>query len=618
MPQLGALFSLLGTTSLGTLSIGGIAIGAGTIGGALLQLGGSLVLSAIAQRLAQRRLRQQDIKRELAATQSRPPLRFVYGRYRAMGTPAPIRVKGDVLYMCLILNSRPSAGNLTIYLDNRKAKVVSGSLTNFSGAGAILEPDDDDLSFGDGDDRPRAWLGLGGQTTAPDVIVAETDGDILATDAWRGLTVLWLRIPAGPNDKRFDTWPRTPPVVEVEGDYSLVWDPRDNAQDPDDPATWQFSNNQALCLLDAILHNPIRRRPRFLVDIDALVTAANLADQSVPRFYAGGTVPRYTANGVLVWSGAELMDQIAPLAEAGAGDLVQVGGVLSYAPPVARAADYTITDILEDGGFAFTRLRPGSELPTAIRVSYVNPDRGWQDSDLPALAVGAGSTQTVDDGMLEIPLSFVTEPTQAMRVQKILRNRIAAQRQLAVTLPPDAIDLAPGAVASWGIAELPKCTGLWRVQSIQPSAWLSGEGVAMRCPVQLVEEPANVDAWDPETDEFELATEIYTPPAPVRVAPDDLQLTTGPGVALGSTPRIRLSFEPVSGNVVGYEWQWREVGGSYEEGGSIAATIRDGSDRVSAHLGPVVVGVEYQIRVRTVYLGALSGYTDATIFAAGP
>lgn len=581
-------------------------------------LAGSLVLSAVGQRLFSRRPRQNDIKRELSQPQSRPPKRFVYGRAKVPGTPAPIRVKGSVLYMCLILNSRPSEGNATIYFDEREAKIVSGNILNFAGGGAILEPVDEDASFGTGSDRPKAWLGLGGQTTAPAEIVADLDGDILSTDAWRGLTVLWLKIPAGPNDTRFDRWPRTPPVVEVEADWSKVWNPRDVAQDPDDPATWTYSNNQALCLLDAILQNPIKRRPRFLVDIEAFKDAADLADESVARFYAGGNVPRYTANGILIWSAAELLDQITPLAEAGGGDLVQIGGQLSYAPPLNLSPSYTITDILEEGGFEFTRLVPGKDLPTAVRASYIAPDRGWQESDLPALAVGAGSTQDVDDGVLDLPLSFVTEATQGMRLQKIARNRIAAQRRLSVMLPPDAIDLTPGAVVAWGISELPKCNGNWRVESISPSAWLQGEGVALRCPVQLVEQPANVDAWNPAVDEFELSTEEYTPPAPVRVPPADLQATTGPGVASGTTARIRFSFEPVAGNVIGYEWQWREVGGSFAEGGSISDSVRDANDRGFGFLVPVEPGVEYEIQVRTIYLGAISDFTSVTITAQGP
>ena len=581
-------------------------------------LAGSLVLSAAGQRLFGRRPGAQEIKRELAQPQSRPPKRFVYGRYRAMGSPARPVETNNVLYMAYVLNSRPSAGNMTVFFDDRKSKVVAGDMFDFSGPGATLEPDDEAQSFGVGADRPRVWIGLGNQTTIPAEILAGADGEFLGSDVGRGLTIIWVRIPRGENSTWFDRWPSWPPLVEAEGNYSLVWDPRDEAQDPDSPETWAWSDNQALCLLDSILRNPIIRRPRFLVDIEAFSDAADLADEPVARFYAGGNVPRYTANGVLIWSGAELMDQLAPLAEAGAGDLVQISGQISYAPPVSRAPDYTIAHILEEGGFEFARLIPGKDLPQAVRASYISADRNYSDAELPALAVGAGSTSIDDDGILDLPLPFVTEATQAMRVQKIARNRLAAQKRISCMLPPDAIDLTPGAVVAWGISELPKCNGNWRVGSISPSAWLQGDGVALRCPVQLVEQPANVDAWNPAADEFELATEEYTPPAPVRVPPADLQATTGPGVASGTTARIRFSFLPVAGNVVGYEWQWREVGGSFAEGGSISDSVRDASDRGFGFLVPVEPGVEYQIQVRTIYLGAISDFTSVTITAQGP
>ena len=609
-------------------AISGFTIGGVAVGSIALQLAGSVLLSVAAQRLTRRRTRQQDIKRELAEPQSRPPKRFVYGRTRAMGTPAPFRVRRRVLYTCLILNSRPSAGgDLSFVVDGRPTTIQSGDIYDFSGPGARLNIPGF-REFSTGSNNPRVWLGLGDQVGPPDEIVDQMPDDFLPTDGWRGLTVLWCRFDAGSNEHRLDRWPNPLPVVEVEADWSKVWDPRDPAQDPDDPATWQWSNNQALCTLDAVLNNPIRRRPRFMVDIDSFKHAADLADEAVSLYWASVaddrwphdplTVPRYTANGTLVWSGGELRDQVMPLAEAGGGDLAQVGGLLTYIPPVSRSPDYTITDILEDGGFEFTRLVPGSDLPAAVKVSYVNPDRGWSEADLPAQAVGAGSAQTMDDGILDIPLIFVTEPTQAMRVQEIQRKRIAAQRRLSCTLPPDAIVLGPGSVADWGIPELSRCNVLWRVESINPAAWLQGEGVALKCPVTLAEEPADVDAWNPEIDEIEIATEDYTPPAPERVPPDDLQATTGPGEAAGDVPRIRFSFEPVIGNVVGYEWQWRETGDDYAEGGQINDSVRDGSDRVFGFLVPVVPGTEYQIRARTLYFGAISDWTDVSITAQGP
>ena len=626
---------VVGAIGTAWAAVTGFIGGLGAFGLGVLQLGASAALSLIGQRLAKRR--QADIKRELSIPTSRPPKRWIYGRTKAPGTPI-IRVQGRTLFMGLILNSRPSAGgNVVISFDARPAQIVAGDLYDFDGPGATMEPVDGSASFGGGANRPRAWLGLGDQTTAPAEIVTDSDGQIIATDALQGMTVLWLRIPAGPRNSFTDRWPNSPPVVEVEMDWSRVWDPRDPAQGPDDPDTWGYSNNQTLCLLDAILNNPIRKRPRRLVDMEALTAAADLADEDVPLYYASVeagawpsiplTVKRYTVNGILVWSGGELMDQLRPLADAGGGDLVQVGGVLSYVAPVSRAPDYVISDILADGGFEFTRLRPGSELPTAVVASYIAPERGWEESDLPALPVDAGSSHVMEEGVFELDLPFVTEPTQAMRIQKIARNRLAAQKRLSCTLPPGAITLAPGAIAEWGIPELPACAGNWRVEAINPSLWLSdgGEGVAMRCPVTLAEEPAAIDAWDPETDEFELIFEEFTAPVTVRTPPSDLQLTTGPGVALAGIPRIRFAFEPADQalSVREYEWQWREFGGDFTTGGRIDADVRDGDAKVFGYLVPVQPGIEYTIRVRTVFdVGAVAesttDWTTATTTAQGP
>ena len=589
---------------------------------AAFALAGSLLVNAVAQRLLRRSgPSPQQVRFDLLQPSTRPVKRFVYGRKRAPATPVRRWVVGNRMYQLTILNSRPSAvTGFTVYFDGRASEIVSGNAFDFAGSGARLRITENFPDFGFAPQRPRIWIGRGNQVSPPAELLTLLPDDLLSTDAFAGQTVMWVEMNAGRNEERFDRWPNgTRTEIEVEADWSLVCDPRDPAQDFDDPSTWQWSDNQALCLLDAILQNPIRRWPRFLMNMQSFIDGANLADQSVP-LKADGTVNRYTTNGILVWNGAEIMDQVQPIAEAGAGEIVKIGGQVTYSNGAARATDYTITDILDGQGFSFNRLRPSSDLPVAVRASYINPDRDWQESELPALAVGAGGLSLGDDGIAGLPLNFVTEPTQAMRVQKIVRNRVAAQKRITCMLPPDAIQLVPGSVCEWGIAEIPYAAGRWRVEEINPHVWLSdNDGVSMRCAVSLAQEPDDLDAWSPAVDEFDLATEEYIPPAPVRVAPSDLQATTGPGVASGTTARIRFSFLPVTGNVIGYEWQWREVGGSYAEGGTINADVRDTSDRVFGFLVPVEPGVEYQIRVRTLYFGPISGWTPAIVITAqGP
>ena len=211
------------------------AIAAGTILGssalftAVVSIGISLALTGL-QLLLTDVPGVPQLRREIAQPNSRPPYRFAYGHCRIPGSPAPFRSKGAWLYGCLILNSRPSAGtNLTVYFDKREVTITGGDIFDFSGAGAACTVEG---STSQGANAPRLWMGLGDQTSPPDDILSEA-GDIFeATDGWQGRTVLWMAIHAGNNADRASRWPSVPPYVEVEADWSLVYDMREAGHGP--------------------------------------------------------------------------------------------------------------------------------------------------------------------------------------------------------------------------------------------------------------------------------------------------------------------------------------------------------------------------------------------------
>jgi hypothetical protein len=543
-----------------TVALAGLkAVAAKTaLGSFLYNLAGSLLFSFLAAKLAPKP-KQPDLKRDIAQPQSRQPYRFVYGRNRVYGSPLPLRVKGTILYGCLLLNSRPSEGNFSFYLDKRAATIAAGDLYDFTGTGAELTIQDFP-DFGSALQRPRIWISRGDKTTPPDTLVSEAPEFFQASDGWQGRTVMWLRFDAGEAKRRQDRWPAVPPEVEVEGDWSKVWDPRDLAQDPDDPDTWTYSDNQALCLLDALRQNPIRRYPLDSVHLPSFSEAADVADETVGLFYPSNNVladttiigstgllgfgpiadnalashaivqaeRRYRVGGLLVWNGSEIMDQVAPLIVAGGGDIVRIGGRVGYAAGAYRAPIYTLTDFIDEGGIDLQTLVPGRELPRAVRASYVNPRRDWQAAEVPEIEV-VGGQGIGDEGILELDLGFVTSATQAMRLQQIEARKLALQRRLSVTLWPDAFEVVAGATINANMpAPFTRLNGLWQVESANPSLWIANTsgGVAMRIPVTMRQITPDVYDWVPETDEMEVFFDEFDPSNPISVDPN-MALPTG-------------------------------------------------------------------------------------------
>ena len=571
-----------------------------------IQIGAAFILTQIARLLAPKP-RVPDQKRDLQLPRSRPPKRFVYGRNRTYGSPAPWRVKGDILYGCIILNSRPSAGgDIRIFMDKRQALSSTGNPFDFSGNGMVLDSIEDFPGFGAGDlSNPRVWIGLGDQTSPPAVFTDTASEFFQPTDGWRGCTVMWALLHAGENERRSDRWRAAPPEFEVEMDWSLVWDPRDTAQDPDDPETWQFSRNQSLVLLDTLRENPIRRYPLSQIHLPSFIEAADVADEPVLRYYAsldaGEDVfePRYEANGIIIWTGGELLDQIEPVAEAGAGDILRIGGRVGYAAGEYRAPMFTVTDFTEENGIEYQVLRPGRELPVFVKGVYISPDRDWQEADLTPIEVeGASDTGVGDDAVFEIRMPFVTSPTQAMRVQQIIARKFAAQRTLSITLWPEAMDVVAGATIS---VDLPpgfaRLNADWMVMSCNPALWVSeiqedgAQEIAMRIPVTLRPNPASIYEWSPEDDEQEILFVAFDPTRPLFLPPQNLSVTTGAGVSTGTQARLRIDFDATAGADL-YEIFLREQGQSYALVSTTEATTNN--------LLNVVSGLAYDVRVRAI------------------
>lgn len=596
---------LIGGAGFGAItSIFGIAVG--PLGLAALKIGGSLLLNTAVAALSPKPS-QPDLKRELAQETALPVYRFVYGRDRAVGTPVPARVKGQYIYACYLLNSRPSAlTDLVLSLDDREV-TLTGDPFDFDGPGAVtaVEPLNGYV---------KVWFGRGDQVSPPAQILTEApwaEGDdedlFLVTDGWQGRTVMWARFDVGPNDGRADRWPALPPAVHVVADWSKVWDPRDEAQDPDDPETWVYSDNAGLCILDAARMNPIKPYTLAAVLLDQFIAKAEISDEVV-ALLAGGTEPRYRLRGTVRWGEGELEDQLLPLFEACAARPIKTAGMLGIAPGAWVTPDFTLTDFV-DTPLEIIGTQAG-DLPTHLRTKYVSEARLFEEAELPEYAIPGALT--ADGGLprvAEVDCQLAGSPTQAMRVQKIRGFLARRQRQVSLTAWPEAVDLVGAATLT---AALPspysRFNGTFEVQRIHPAYSLAGEsgGMALRCPLTYLEHREEFYAWTPATDEVEILDQPYNSAPSTTEAPGVIDVTTGPGVDYTeggvSLPRIRFAFDPLDGYPAGYEWQIKAGAGSFEPGGVLAPNVLDGLGKVFGLTGALVSATDYVIRVRSVFV----------------
>lgn len=594
----------------------------GALSQAAIQLAAGAALTA-ASVAFQEKPRAPNVKRELGRPNSLPPYRYGYGRVPLYGSPAPFRVRGNRLFGCLLLNSRPSAGGAISIAFDKRALSLSGDVFDFDGPGAAV-------TNGAVAGYARLWIGLGDQVAPPTEITGEVPDLFETTDAWRGRTVLWLKLNYGGAKDGIKRWPRVPPEIEVEMDWSRVWDPRDVAQDPDDPDTWEWSNNQALVTLDALMTNPIAPYRINQIDLPSWTDAADAADEPV-ALKAGGTEPRYRANGVIDWSAGELEQAIEPLILAGAGGVTRIGGQLAAIPGIWSAPEVTISDAgIGDDELVVEEMIPGDDIYSGVKTTYVDPGRDWKPADAGVYRVpGAAAADGGVERIRTIDLEMVTSPTQAQRIAKILALQGRMQRQLSPTLPPSAIEAVAGSTITLGLAEpYDFFDGVYEVLSLHPGLDPVGtpDGhLALRIPSVLRATAASVYAWNPATDEQDVLEVVQYDGERLALAmPGVITAVSGSAAALGSggsaQPRIRFSFDPAdSDRVTAYSVEYRISGASWQDGGSIDADVRDGSGDVFGFIHPVQVGQSYDLRVRSRAPGDVSDwrvYSGVTALAS--
>lgn len=287
---------------------------------------------------------------------------------------------------------------------------------------------------------------------------------------------------------------------------TLVWDPRDQSQNPDDswtdPTTWAWSDNPALAILDYLRHPMGRELALDEIDVASFAAFADLCDQSVSLKH-GGTEKRYR-----LWGSYSLMDEPASVQKrmlatcdgelwlTPAGKIAIRGGAY-VAPTVEFSGDAVLDFQLTQGA---GRLVAFNE----TTITYISPDHDYQSTECDPWIDTASQAQV---GVLStaLDLDMVPSHSQARRIAKI--------------------EAAKGNPAWKGKITL-DCTGLQAIGERVVRITLSDLGVAEeflitragisgaldRVTLDVVSYSAAAYDWDPATEEGE--------PTPVSLSVD--------------------------------------------------------------------------------------------------
>lgn len=338
-----------------------------------------------------------------------------------------------------------------------------------------------------------------------------------------------------------------------------VYDPRDATQDPNNPDTWKWSSNPALCCADWVMGVPYKngagnvvRNFGFRADWTEvseadLVEAANICDESIETL--SGPEARFSANG-LIQTSATRGDVLDQMRSSMVGDIVNVGGQWiihagAYRTPNANG-------LSEDdfrAPISGLQVKPSrSTIVNGVKGTYVSPDNNWQASDAPVYtkqilatnlvsgdevmivivgstdwtAIGAPNNNVgtiftatgpgtgtglaesyiVEDGgdriWLDVELPFTTSSAQAQRIFKIHLEKARQTIKFTGSFKLTALQNQATDVVPLSIARYGWASKLFRIESFSPVVE-SGASASplIGCDVGLVETASAIYDWDP-------------------------------------------------------------------------------------------------------------------------
>lgn len=197
---------------------------------------------------------------------------------------------------------------------------------------------------------------------------------------------------------------------------SRVWDPSSPGQDPDDPETWFWTDNAALCILDYLRHPDGYRLSLDDIDIDSFIAKAAIDEELVP-LAGGGSENRYRIWGIYSLTDDPrdvLMKMLAAcdgeLYETSEGKVAIRGG--AWGPPTVTitAADI-LSHSMEQGNNKFAAFNE-------LKIYYTSPEHDYQSVEAPPWVNEADQAER---GILtsELHLDLVPSASQARRLAKI-------------------------------------------------------------------------------------------------------------------------------------------------------------------------------------------------------
>lgn len=406
------------------------AAAANVIVGALIKIGVSIALSALAQALMPKP-RSGGIQTDTTQEGGANSQSFIVGTYATAGTRiAPRMTFGsshNEMLDVIQISDMPITGISRIAVNGAWRAMTTGV-------------DHDGWVFDYSGELYAADVFLGWQTTASAKLIEATGGD--AERPWQadmiGRGMAYVVMYHYFSSEEHSGWPEA--LFEVQG--VRLYDVRKDstaggsgAHRWANPATWEFTANPCV-----IIYNILRgiTLPDGRVwggecaaeDLPLSVWAAamNKCDAEVDN-PSGGTVPRFRCGFEIKVAEDEPADIIEEMLKACSGSIVEIGGVykIRVGGPGLPVYFFSDDDLLVTSGHEYTPFPGLAETYNTIYATYPEPAQKWEVHDAPERTNAAYVTED-QNRILPVNVTLPTVP-YAWQVQRLMQAWLRDNRR---------------------------------------------------------------------------------------------------------------------------------------------------------------------------------------------
>ena len=301
----------------------------------------------------------------------------------------------------------------------------------------------------------KEYFGTHDQVADPDLVAETTSWE--STDRLQGQAYVYYKL-----KWNADLWGNIPNfLADIRG--RKVYDPRNVAHDINDPSTWEWSDNAALCIADEYRGVPLldgtgtlRRlyganAPDEFINWDEIAAEANICDELVP-LAEGGTQKRYTVNGISN-TGTLPETVIDEMLTSCAGIRIDNGGFLSLQVGAPRVATIHLDDSDIIGTRALTDTIDFDNVFNGVKSTYRGAETQFAITDTPSYQDAALVTLDGRENWLDLTLKYIDTASRGQRLQFLALSENRRQNHGELPFNLKAFKLRAG---SWFTYTLPE------------------------------------------------------------------------------------------------------------------------------------------------------------------